>query len=358
MTISAADILEAVDQGSWNTDLGIGSFSIDYSTGRFELPSFRMGASWMVVIAETNTCKYALRIPKLESAKNPFALEKLERMSEILEEKSINWFPDFRLVRDALQVNGELLPVLIMPFIEGYNFSQYIADNRYETEILYDLIHQLEMLENDILRDGFDHGDISVRNILIDGTGNIMLIDPDALHHTTCSLSRSPELGCSSINHPLRTPRDIGPGLCIFPIRIITMILHTIAKEPSLLQDNPDPQAFFFTESDLRNPSSSVRMKRVKRTIKKKYFRPIICALNSPSLMKATEILRPDIHKVSKPVVLFTVDEMLQLDTQPPSPPQVKQKIRHHPKMRTLSLSDEFRISNSNKKEGDGEDVE
>jgi len=74
--------------------------------------------------------------------------------------------------------------------------------------------------------------------------------------------------------------------------------------------------------------------------------------------MKATEILRPDIHKISKPVVLFTVDEMLQLDLQPPSPPQVKQKIRHHPKMRPLSLSDEFRFSNSNKKEGDGEDVE
>ena len=160
-------------------------------------------------------------------------MDKLERMSEILEQKSIKWFPDFQLIRNALTVNGEDLPVLLMPFVEGSNLSQYIADNREDTRILHQLIDNLLSLENDLLEEGFDHGDVSVRNILVKDSGELVLIDPDALFHTTCGVNISPELGCSSMNHPLRTSKDVGPGLCIFPIRLLTMLSLIHISEPT-----------------------------------------------------------------------------------------------------------------------------
>jgi hypothetical protein len=358
MTIAAADILQAVDEGSWNTDLGIGSFTIDYSNGHFEMPSFRMGASWMVVIAITKAKKYALRIPKLESAKTPYALQKLERMSEILKEKNVKWFPDFQVVNDALSVSGEDLPVLVMPFIEGMNLSQYIADNRHDSDKLYELIAKFKTLENDLLRDGFDHGDVSVRNILVEDSGELVLIDPDALYHSTCGVNTSPELGCSSINHPLRTPKDVGPGLCIFPIRLIRMILHVIIQDPSMISKKPDPQAFFFDDTDLQSPSSSEKFEQVKSLIDPKHYTPIFSALNAPTLMAATELLRPDIHRVSKPIVLFPIEEMIAIRSKPTIKPTDITRVKHHPKMRSLSLNEEFRISNKNKATGESEDGE
>ena len=356
MTITAADILQAVDEGSWNTDLGIGSFTIDYSSGHFDMPSFRMGASWMVVIAITKSKKYAIRIPKLESAKKPHALDKLERMGEIIEEKNVEWFPEFQLIRDALSVNGEDLPVLVMPFVEGSNLSQYIADNRNEPDKLYELIANFVLLENELLREGFDHGDVSVRNILVEDSGKLVLIDPDALFHSTCGVNTSPELGCSSINHPLRTSNDVGPGLCIFPIRLLTMILHVIIQDSSMIAKKPDPQAFFFDDVDLQKPATSEKFDQVKSLIDAKYYSPILSALNASTLMAATELLRPDIHRASKPTVLFPIEEMMALMSISTIKPVKKRRVKHHPKMRPLPLSEEFRISNRNKVGGGSED--
>jgi hypothetical protein len=356
VTVPAADILAAVDEGTWNKDLGIGSFTIDYSSGYHGLPSFRMGASWMVVIAISNSKKYAIRIPKLESARKSYALDKLERMSEILEHKGTEWFPDFQLIRDALTVNGEDLPVLLMPFVEGSNLSQYIADNREDSTTLYQLIDNLLLLENDLLEEGFDHGDVSVRNILVKDSGELVLIDPDALFHTTCGVNISPELGCSSMNHPLRTSKDVGPGLCIFPIRLLTMILHVIIEDSSTISENPDPQAFFFDDIDLKNHSNSEKWARVMSLVDVEVYGPILQALEAPTLMSATELLRPDIHRVSKPTVLFPIEEMLTLTSTSLIEPLKKHRAKHHPKMRTLSLSEEFRISNQNKVTGDVDD--
>ena len=356
MTVTAADILGAVDEGSWNEDLGIGSFTIDYSSGYHGLPSFRMGASWMVVIAISNSKKYAIRIPKLESARKPYALDKLERMSEILEHKSVEWFPKYRLIRDALTVNGEDLPVLIMPFVEGSNLAQHIADNRDDSTVLRQLIDKLLSLEDDLLREGFDHGDVSVRNILVKDSGELVLIDPDALFHTTCGVNISPELGCSSMNHPLRTSKDVGPGLCIFPIRLLTMILHVIIEDSSTISENPDPQAFFFDDIDLKNHSNSEKWAQVKSHVDVEVYGPILHALEAPTLMLATEHLRPDIHRASKPKVLFPIEEMLTLISPSTIEPLKKRRVKHHPKMRTLSLSEEFRLSNHNKATGEVED--
>ena len=356
MTIPAADILAAVDEGAWNEDLGIGSFKIDYSSGYHGLPSFRMGASWMVVIAISNSNKYAIRIPKLESARKPYALDKLERMSEIIEHKSIEWFPDFQLIRNGLTVNGEDLPVLLMPFVEGSNLSQYIADNREDSRVLHQLIDNLLSLENDLLEEGFDHGDVSVRNILVKDSGELVLIDPDALFHTTCGVNISPELGCSSMNHPLRTSKDVGPGLCIFPIRLLTMILQVIIQDSTVISEKPDPQAFFFDDIDLKKHSTSEKWALVKSLVDAKVYGPILEALEAPTLMSATELLRPDIHRASKPTVLFPIEEMLTLISTSVVEPVKKRRAKHHPKMRTLSLSEEFRILNQNKATGDVDD--
>ena len=280
----------------------------------------------------------------------------LERMGEIVEEKKVDWFPEFKLVHGALRVNGEDLPVLVMPFIEGSNLSQYIADNRYEPDKLYELIANFVLLENELLREGFDHGDVSVRNILVDDSGKLVLIDPDALFHSTCGVNTSLELGCSSINHPLRTSKDVGPGLCIFPIRLLTMILHVIIQDSSMISKKPDPQAFFFDDIDLQKPGTSEKFNRVKSLIDAKHYNPILSALNTPTLMAATELLRPDIHRASKPIVLFPIEEMMALVTNSNIKPVKKRSVKHHPKMRPLALSEEFRISIKNKVGGGSED--
>jgi len=311
--MGAADILDAAShQGCWNTDLGIGAFELDDSEGLYGLPSARTGASWIVMTAiqSSTNKKFALRIPHNYIPQIEETLSRLDTIAEKIIEKKIDWFPQYRVVRNALTVLDKELPVIVMPYIEGTSLSKYVGMNRENPKKLTELCTNLSTLEARLFESGFDHGDVSPGNILVCENGDINLIDPDSLYHLECAVSRCTELGHPSVSHPCRTPADIGPGLFIFPLRLMILIIQAIIKNPALIEENPDPNAFFFEESDLQKPANSKKFKQIKRALSKQQYDPILKALANPSLQGATEILRPDISSVSKPVILFHPSEM------------------------------------------------
>jgi len=354
--MGAADILDFVsNQDCWNTDLGIGAFELDYSGGFYDLPSVRTGASWMVITAiqSSTNKKFALRIPHNYVPKIEETLSRLDTIAEKLLEKKIDWFPHYRVIRNALTVMGKDLPVIVMPYIEGISLSKYVGKNKWNPEKLTALCTKLSNLEMHLFESGFDHGDVSPGNILVQENGVIKLIDPDSLYHQECSISRCTELGHPSVSHPRRTEDDIGPGLFIFPLRLITLIIQTIIINPALIEDDPDPNAFFFEESDLHKPAKSKTFKQMKRTLSKQQYGPIMRALKAFSLKDATEILRPDISSVSKPAILFHPSEMDSMDlavfpTMPTKQPPTRRRLI----MTTLPLYAEITFGSNNNNGG------
>ena len=342
--ISSSDVLNACSDGSWSNDLGIGGFTLDYSKGFFGLPSMKKGASWLVVQAISDEGeKFAIRIPHNKLAYNPSALNRLQRLESVIEKTDIQWFTKFKLIENALKVGGDILPVMVMPWEEGKTLPKFLAENRKNPDKLQALSENLRKIGNSMVETGFDHGDFSGGNILVKPNGNVVLIDPDSLLHHSCTVKKTVELGHPSLSHPGRKSIDIGPGLFVFSLELILLIIDAIISDYTQIEDNPDPEAFFFDERDLISPDKSDKFNSIKRIVCREKYDKIISALNCKKMIEVAKMFYPQIGNKLEPRVFFDIEEIVS--TKPITlHNRINGKSRTMKrKMRVLSLAEEMK---------------
>ena len=342
--ISSSDVLNACAEGSWLNDLGIGEFALDYSKGFFGLPSMKKGASWLVVQAISDEGeKFAIRIPHNKVAYNPSALNRLQRLESVIEKTGIQWFTKFKLIEDALKVGDEVLPVMVMPWEEGKSLPKFLAENSKNPDKLQALSENLRKIGNSMVETGFDHGDFSGGNILVKPDGDVVLIDPDSLLHHSCTVKKTVELGHPSLSHPGRNSRDIGPGLFVFSLELILLITEAIINDSNQIEDNPDPEAFFFDERDLISPGKSNKFNSIKTIVCEDRFDKIVSALKCKDMIEVAKIFYPKIGNKLEPRVFFDIEEIVST-----KPITLHNRIngKSRPmrrKMRVLSLAEEMK---------------
>jgi len=315
-----ADVLDAaIVPESWRTNLNLPSWELDYSIGHFGMPSQWKGASWCVLKAiDSNGDEWALRIPHIRSAASSPRLERLERLQKILDKIKPYWFPPFVVHRDAIEIKGELCPIVVMPFLKDVPLTKFIEKeiNSGSGKSLAALAEKLPDLSRRMIAEGFDHGDVSPGNLLVTKSGDLRLIDPDMLLHIDCAVAKSFELGHPSCNHPMRIQSDVGPGLHVFPLHLLELSLLAISSNTDLVDEKPDPEALLFSESDLRNHRKSKTFGKVRKSLLnggKKLYDAIVASLDCNSLMEATKVLHPSIERVSKPRVIFSIQDINEL---------------------------------------------
>ena len=342
--ISSSDVLNACSDGSWSNDLGIGGFTLDYSKGFFGLPSMKKGASWLVVqaISEEGE-KFAIRIPHNKLAYQPSALNRLQRLESVIEKTGIKWFTKFKLIENELKVGSEVLPVMVMPWEDGKTLPKFLAENRKNPDKLQALSENLRNIGNSMVETGFDHGDFSGGNILVRPNGSVVLIDPDSLLHHSCTVKKTVELGHPSLSHPDRKSRDIGPGLFVFSLELILLIIEAIMNDSSQIEDNPDPEAFFFDEKDLISPEKSDKFTSIKSIVCEDKFDKIMSALKCMDMIEVAKIFYPKIGNKLEPRVFFDIEEIVST-----KPITLHNRIngKSRPmrrKMRVLSLAEEMK---------------
>lgn len=86
----------------------------------------------------------------------------------------------------------------------------------------------------DVVVDDWAHGDLKPENIVVRPSGELQLIDFDAMFLPAFAGRRSPELGTTAYQHPAREAGDLDASLDDYPAALISTALHALALDPSL----------------------------------------------------------------------------------------------------------------------------
>lgn len=150
-------------------------------------------------------------------------------------------------------LEGEWVDVVFDEWIEGKTLEQTIIDaaNCDNRSKLKELASKFDALSIELLDSHYSHGDIKPDNIIVDGSGELHLIDFDASYLPSMAGQLSSELGAKAYQHPSRTIETFDDSLDDFPIALISTALHALSTLPALYQKYIECDGLLFDVSNI-----------------------------------------------------------------------------------------------------------
>lgn len=327
--------------------LGLNGYNIPRG-GPFgsEMIQFRSGAAWMVLEAvHPNLPSKAVRLPIDERFETQEHVKRLDFLAAMLRSSGADWFPAYTMHTYAFEgpEGTRDTPVMVMDFVEGQTYAKALWAHRDDANGLARLQMQFLRLMREMSASGFDHGDVSVSNLRVMPSGGMMLLDPDALMHERLHIVRNIELGHPTWNHPKRRPEDM-EHLHVVPKLLMQWFNEGLQIDQNLLQDEPDPEEFYFTEADLAEPFSSLRFSALQALLNPS--NDVDHPLNHLMQALTDDYKRLDHHlglHPPTPVRPNVTIEYLLTAKQPPSPFHHRRpRQRTHRVMKPVSFAKEF----------------
>ena len=226
---------------------------------------YRLGAAWLVLEARhSQKPSLALRVPISDVFACSEHIKRLNYISEKMDEESIAWFPSFEMKAFDFgpEPGFQPCPVMVMNWVNGEPLWRVLYRERKSPETLKGLLHQFSRLIDEMTSAGFDHGDISITNMRVMPNGMLMLLDPDSLSHDDLHILQNVELGHPTWNHSQRTTKHT-TDLHLIPAALMKCFIEALIEDPDLLAVEPDPEEFFYTEEDLKDPYNSSNFDRL-----------------------------------------------------------------------------------------------
>jgi hypothetical protein len=153
---------------------------------------------------------------------------------------SNRYFVPFVYQPKGVLVGEEWFPVLKMLWVNGSSLEDYVIDQLRTgyPEAVQALLPKFEEMIRALTTDGIAHGDLEPRNILVDETGNLKIVDYDAMYVPALANLSSCETGHQDYQHPGRKPVNYGPYLDNFSaIQIYGMLRCLSANAPQKYWD-------------------------------------------------------------------------------------------------------------------------
>lgn len=177
---------------------------------------------------------------KCFTREEPRRLPRYERIFQGLTALKPRWAAEFAYLEDGIRVGGEMYPVLRMDWVEGMSLLTWLREHQDATEIAR-LAAEFDRLIRELAGAGIAHGDLRPGNILVQPDGTLRLIDYDAMYVPGVGLGEYPpdETGHPDHRPPGRTEPEYGPDADRFAAWLISLSLHALAADPSLLDSLP-----------------------------------------------------------------------------------------------------------------------
>lgn len=164
------------------------------------------------------------------------AKERSIAISDFIKNNPSRFFVDFECVENALTIDGEDYPVVLMEWCNGINMKDYISQCVRDNDIdkikklaseFYDLCVELENL-------GVSHGDLHHDNLLIQDDGSIKLIDYDSMYVPALKGYKDECMGYEGYQHPTAREKNeyLQPYTDYFSELIIYLTLYIVAYHP------------------------------------------------------------------------------------------------------------------------------
>ena len=173
-------------------------------------------------------------------------------------------FVHFEFLERGISLEGNWYPIVRMEWVEGKSLSSFVASNLNDPDALRRLAAQWRGGPVASLRGlGIAHNDLQHGNAMVQGDGNIRLVDYDGMFLPKFRGERSPELGHKNYQHPQRSPEHYDDYIDNFPSLVVYLSLLAVASDPGLWSFNNDDN-LIFTRNDYDDPRSSELFNRLK----------------------------------------------------------------------------------------------
>lgn len=161
------------------------------------------------------------------------------------------YMPDELFVHEDNET-GRYLPIAVSPWIEG---NTLLVEIKYlcaqgDKDGLKSLAGEFDRMARWLLSQPFAHGDLKHDNILVQN-GELRLIDLDGAYVPELAGERSASLGSPAYQHPARDEEFFGPDTDDYSIAVISLSLHALADDPSLLARYNDSENIIFNQQDI-----------------------------------------------------------------------------------------------------------
>lgn len=141
------------------------------------------------------------------------------------------YFVPFVYQPKGILVGEHWFPVLKMLWIKGVTLDAYVSEQlaKGNHDAIEELLPKFEKMLKALVADGIAHGDLEPRNIIVDETGNLRLVDYDCMYIPSLASLTGCEVGHADYQHPSRRAQHFGLYLDNYSSILIYGILRCLS---------------------------------------------------------------------------------------------------------------------------------
>ena len=183
--------------------------------------------------------------------------ERYAQISRFLKKKKFKHMVGFEYVREGIRVRGTWHPVLKMEWVDGDTLNVWVEKHLKDPKALLKLAERWGEVVEALERAGIGHCDLQHGNILVDGSGNLKLIDYDGMYVPPLRGRGSHEKGHPAYQHPQRDGKNFDEKVDRFSALVIQASLLAVAQSPELWKRFYEEDNLIFRRSDFQNPDAA-----------------------------------------------------------------------------------------------------
>lgn len=183
--------------------------------------------------------------------------DRYAEISGYLKRKRPRQMVDFDYLAEGIRIRKQWHPVLKMEWVDGDTLDQWVGRHVQDAGALRKLGEHWVGLLAELERHQIGHCDLQHGNVLVDGAGQLRLIDYDGMYVPPLRGRGSHEKGHPAFQHPQRDGDDFDERVDRFPALVVHVSLVALATRPALWERYHDDDNLLFKRSDFADPDRS-----------------------------------------------------------------------------------------------------
>ncbi|MFN3597951.1 MAG: lipopolysaccharide kinase InaA family protein, partial [Rubricoccaceae bacterium] len=225
--------------------------------GPLGLPRLLTGAFAAVFPVDTAEGRKAIRCFLSDA---PERRRRAEALAAHLRERPLEAFVPFAYQERGLRIGRQVLPIVVMDWVEGEGLGRYVARHHAEPATLAALAEAWTRLVDELAQARVAHGDLQPGNVLVqahDGEPRLVLVDYDAAVVPALVGRPVPEAGHRHFQHPERGDAPADLSLDRFAALVVLTALEALQEAPALWARYDTGENLLFTAEDFFAPERS-----------------------------------------------------------------------------------------------------
>jgi len=212
---------------------------------------------------------YSTVFPFLNKNKNKIAVrcwvadigeakKRTQSIASHLSKIKSKYFVNFTYIENGILVNGNILPVVLMDWVNGQTLKEFLNSNFNNPATTLIVADNFKSMVQYFHQINISHGDLQHGNIMIKDDNSLLVIDYDSMYVE--ELNGMPDIikGLEGYQHPTRQQnKNINPKLDYFSELVIYLSLLVFADKPNLWKEYYDTEDLLFSKQDFQNPITS-----------------------------------------------------------------------------------------------------